>query len=81
MFFPFLGGFTVGILMGMLVAPMRPMATPRVKIITWILRVVALVLLIVLFVVTIRELYSVYDPSTVRTRKEKKDNLSFFFLL
>ncbi|KAG1448751.1 hypothetical protein G6F46_011509 [Rhizopus delemar] len=63
--FAHIGGFTVGILMGMLVAPMRPMATPRVKIITWILRVVALVLLIVLFVVTIRELYSVYDPSTI----------------
>jgi hypothetical protein len=51
----------------MTVAPMRPMATTRVKVITWILRVVALVALIVLFAVSIHQFYAAYDPSTVKT--------------
>lgn len=51
--------------MGMAVAPMRPMASSRVKIVTWVLRVAALVGLIVIFAVTVNELYSVSDPSTV----------------
>lgn len=46
---------------------MRPMATTRVKVITWILRVVALVALIVLFAVSIHQFYAAYDPSTVKT--------------
>lgn len=50
----------------MTVAPMRPMASKKVKIITWIVRVVALVILIVLFVVSIREFYSAEDPSKVK---------------
>jgi Na+/serine symporter len=60
------GGFVVGLLMGMLLAPMRPMATKKVRLITWILRCVALALLIVLFAVSIREFYSSEDPSKVR---------------
>lgn len=51
--------------MGMLVAPMRPMATTGVKIVTWILRIVALVALVILFAISIREFYSVNDPSKV----------------
>ncbi|CAO3675373.1 unnamed protein product [Rhizopus microsporus] len=64
--FAHIGGFVVGILLGMTVAPMRPMATTRVKVITWILRVVALVALIVLFAVSIHQFYAAYDPSTVK---------------
>lgn len=51
--------------MGMFIAPMRPMATKRVKVITWILRIVALALLVVLFAVSIREFYAAEDPSKV----------------
>lgn len=51
--------------MGMAVAPMRPMASRRVKIATWIVRLVALVILIVLFIISVREFYSAADPSKV----------------
>jgi uncharacterized PurR-regulated membrane protein YhhQ (DUF165 family) len=51
--------------MGILITPMRPLATKKIKIMTWIARVIALVLLIVLFVVTIKEFYSAEDPSKV----------------
>jgi hypothetical protein len=51
--------------MGVLITPMRPLATKKIKIMTWIARVIALVLLIVLFVVTIKEFYSAEDPSKV----------------
>lgn len=61
----FVGGFVVGLLMGMLIAPMRPMATKRVRLITWILRFVALALLIILFAVSIHQFYSAEDPSKV----------------
>ncbi|CAO3697811.1 unnamed protein product [Rhizopus stolonifer] len=63
--FAHIGGFVIGLLMGMAVAPMRPMASSRVKIVTWVLRVAALVGLIVIFAVTVNELYSVSDPSTI----------------
>ncbi|CAO3645360.1 unnamed protein product [Mucor hiemalis] len=66
--FAHIGGFVVGLLLGMAVAPMRPMASKKVKIITWIVRVVALVILIVLFIVSIREFYSAEDPSKVKNR-------------
>lgn len=63
--FLFIGGFATGLLIGLVVAPMRPSATRNVKIATWILRAVALVILIVLFAISIREFYSAEDPSKV----------------
>jgi hypothetical protein len=60
-----IGGFVVGIFMGMAVAPMRPMASRNIKIVTWIVRLVALAVLIVLFIISIREFYSAADPSKV----------------
>lgn len=59
------GGFAVGIFMGMMICPMRPMATRNVIIFTWIVRCVALAILVVLFAVSIREFYSAEDPSKV----------------
>lgn len=61
----FLGGFATGLLIGLVVAPMRPSATRNIKIATWIVRAVALVILIVLFAISIREFYSAEDPSKV----------------
>lgn len=55
--------------MGMMLAPMRPMATKKVRTITWTIRCVALVLLVVLFAVSIHELYSAEDPSKVKKKK------------
>lgn len=51
--------------MGMMICPMRPMATRNVIIFTWIVRCVALAILVVLFAVSIREFYSAEDPSKV----------------
>jgi hypothetical protein len=51
--------------MGMIVAPMRPMASRNIKVVTWIVRLVALAVLIVLFIISIREFYSAPDPSKV----------------
>jgi hypothetical protein len=58
--------------MGMLIAPMRPMASPRGRWITWALRVIAFVLLIVLFAVCITTFYNSSDPAQVCCIKEKK---------
>ncbi|KAI9486515.1 MAG: rhomboid family-domain-containing protein [Benjaminiella poitrasii] len=63
--FAHIGGFVVGIFMGMLITPMRPMASTRVKIFTWVLRFVALAILVVLFAISIREFYSAEDPSKI----------------
>lgn len=60
------GGFATGLLIGMVIAPMRPKATRNIKIATWIVRAVALVILVVLFAISIREFYSAEDPSKVR---------------
>lgn len=50
----------------MVIAPMRPQATRTIKIVTWIIRFVALVILVVLFAISIRAFYSAEDPSKVR---------------
>ncbi|KAI9282549.1 rhomboid family-domain-containing protein [Sporodiniella umbellata] len=63
--FAHLGGFVVGILMGLLIAPKFPMTTLKTKLLMCAVRFLALVGLIVLFVVTIHQLYSVTDPSTI----------------
>ncbi|KAG2229924.1 hypothetical protein INT48_008305 [Thamnidium elegans] len=63
--FAHIGGFATGLLIGLVVAPMRPSATRNVKIATWIVRAVALVILIVLFAISIREFYSAEDPSKI----------------
>lgn len=63
--FAHIGGFAVGIFMGMLICPMRPMASKKVIVFTWIVRCVALAILVVLFAVSIREFYSAEDPSKI----------------
>ncbi|KAI7906902.1 rhomboid family-domain-containing protein [Cokeromyces recurvatus] len=63
--FAHIGGFAVGLSMGMMIAPMRPLASKRRKIVTWILRLVALAIVAVLYIVSIREFYSAKDPSKI----------------
>ncbi|KAI8987712.1 rhomboid family-domain-containing protein [Mycotypha africana] len=63
--FAHVGGFAVGIFMGMLIAPMRPMATRRVMVFTWMMRIIALVVIIVLFTVSLKQFYSAEDPSKI----------------
>ncbi|KAI7890082.1 rhomboid family-domain-containing protein [Mucor mucedo] len=63
--FAHIGGFATGLLIGMVIAPMRPKATRNIKIATWIVRAVALVILVVLFAISIREFYSAEDPSKI----------------
>ncbi|KAI9280436.1 rhomboid family-domain-containing protein [Sporodiniella umbellata] len=63
--FAHVGGFAIGILMGMVVAPMRPMPTPTIKALTWVMRVVALAGLVVLFAVSIHQFYAVYDTTKI----------------
>ncbi|KAI8582342.1 hypothetical protein K450DRAFT_228534 [Umbelopsis ramanniana AG] len=63
--FAHLGGFIVGIVAGVMLIPNRKRATRRFIMFTWVARVIALVLLIVLFVVTVKEFYSVADPSQI----------------
>ncbi|KAI9323822.1 rhomboid family-domain-containing protein [Dichotomocladium elegans] len=63
--FAHLGGFTVGIIMGALIAPTRKAVSPRGKILTWSIRAVAFVALIILFAVTITQFYSAPDPSQI----------------
>ncbi|KAI9027522.1 rhomboid family-domain-containing protein [Phycomyces nitens] len=63
--FAHMGGFSVGIVMGVLISPMRTNASKSFKIGTWVARVVALVLLIVMFAVTIKAFYSSEDPSKI----------------
>ncbi|KAI8388055.1 rhomboid family-domain-containing protein [Radiomyces spectabilis] len=63
--FAHIGGFAVGIVMGMLVAPMRPSASKRAKWVTWGLRACALVILIIMFAVGINSFYSSPDPSQI----------------
>jgi hypothetical protein len=60
-----IGGFIVGIVAGVMLIPNRKRATRRFIMFTWVARVIALVLLIIIFVVTIKEFYSVEDPSKV----------------
>ncbi|KAH8555111.1 rhomboid family-domain-containing protein [Umbelopsis sp. PMI_123] len=63
--FAHLGGFIVGIVAGVMLIPNRKRATRRFIMFTWVARVIALVLLIIIFVVTIKEFYSVEDPSKI----------------
>ncbi|KAI8093838.1 rhomboid family-domain-containing protein [Halteromyces radiatus] len=63
--FAHLGGFVVGLVMGMMIAPMRPMSSTRGKWITWGLRGLALVIIIILFVVCITSFYNSPDPSQI----------------
>ncbi|ORZ15195.1 rhomboid family-domain-containing protein [Absidia repens] len=60
-----LGGFVIGLVMGMLIAPMRPLASTRAKWITWGLRAASLVILIILFAVCITTFYNSPDPSQI----------------
>ncbi|ORZ18938.1 rhomboid family-domain-containing protein [Absidia repens] len=60
-----LGGFVTGLVMGLLIAPTRPMATKNVQFLTWVLRVLALAMLIVMFVVGIKQFYDSPDPSKI----------------
>lgn len=63
--FAHLGGFAVGLVMGLLIAPTRPMATKNVQFLTWFGRVAALAILIVMFVVGIKQFYESPDPSLI----------------
>ncbi|KAI8646841.1 rhomboid family-domain-containing protein [Parasitella parasitica] len=63
--FAHIGGFAVGIFMGMMICPMRPMASKKVIVFTWIVRCIALAILVVLFAVSIKEFYSAADPSKI----------------
>ncbi|KAG0166242.1 hypothetical protein DFQ28_005495 [Apophysomyces sp. BC1034] len=63
--FAHVGGLAVGIVMGILIAPMRPNASKRAQFITWIVRVCALVLLIVMFAAAIKVFYSSPDPRQI----------------
>ncbi|KAI8328179.1 hypothetical protein BC941DRAFT_497163 [Chlamydoabsidia padenii] len=63
--FAHLGGFVVGLVMGMMIAPMRPMASTRTRWITWGLRGLALIILVVLFVVCITTFYNSADPANI----------------
>ncbi|KAI8376700.1 rhomboid family-domain-containing protein [Choanephora cucurbitarum] len=63
--FAHIGGFAVGFFLGIVIAPMRPMATKSTKIVVWIVRGIALTLLAVFFGLTVQQFFSVYDPSTI----------------
>ncbi|ORX46570.1 rhomboid-domain-containing protein [Hesseltinella vesiculosa] len=63
--FAHIGGFVTGLVMGMLIAPMRPNPTRNVKIITWACRIIALVILVVMFAVGISQFYASPDPSQI----------------
>ena len=65
MFFSAKGGFVVGIVMGAMIAPMRPNMGKKGKMITWAIRAVAFVVLIILFAATIPAFYNAADPSQV----------------
>ncbi|KAI8069938.1 hypothetical protein BC940DRAFT_296521 [Gongronella butleri] len=60
-----IGGFVTGLVMGMLLSPMRPMATKNIKIITWVCRLIGLVVIIVMFAVGITKFYEYPDPTTI----------------
>ncbi|KAF7721962.1 hypothetical protein EC973_003900 [Apophysomyces ossiformis] len=63
--FAHVGGLAVGIVMGILIAPMRPNASRRAQFITWFVRIGALVLLIVMFAAAIKVFYSSPDPRLI----------------
>ncbi|CAO3653192.1 unnamed protein product [Cunninghamella blakesleeana] len=63
--FAHIGGFIVGVLVGMIIIPMRPMASRKGKLITWGLRGLSLGLTIVLFSVCITTFYNSPDPSQI----------------
>ncbi|KAI8099606.1 rhomboid family-domain-containing protein [Halteromyces radiatus] len=63
--FAHLGGFVVGLVMGLLIAPTRPMATKNIIFLTWIGRIIALAIIIVMFVVGIKQFYESPDPSLI----------------
>ncbi|KAI8148568.1 rhomboid family-domain-containing protein [Fennellomyces sp. T-0311] len=63
--FAHLGGFVVGIVMGAMIAPMRPGMGKKGKMITWVIRAVAFVILIILFAATITSFYKAADPSQI----------------
>ncbi|KAI8336250.1 rhomboid family-domain-containing protein [Chlamydoabsidia padenii] len=63
--FAHLGGFIVGLVMGLLIAPTRPMASKNLQMLTWLGRILALAILIVMFVVGIKQFYESADPSLI----------------
>ncbi|CAO3624417.1 unnamed protein product [Cunninghamella blakesleeana] len=63
--FAHIGGFVTGLVVGVLIADVRPNATTIVKWITWISRLIAAALLVVMFVVGIKQFYSIPDPSQI----------------
>ncbi|KAL0087044.1 rhomboid family-domain-containing protein [Phycomyces blakesleeanus] len=63
--FAHIGGFAVGIMMGILLVSIRRKASTTTKGVRWVLRGIAAALLVVMFVVTIRQFYASADPSQI----------------